>query len=96
MTPPPARAHFGNDGGPVSWRELNLVVQPLKDRLEAVGETVEGLDEKLDQVLLSKAANEGGEQVKKSFLDRSRFWAMFGATILSGTVAAIITFLTVK
>lgn len=84
------------NGDHVTWRELRLVVQPLKDAIDDVKGTVDGLDGKLDNLLLERAEDKGGERAKKSFLESGRFWITTSVLMFTGTISAIATIVWLK
>lgn len=74
------------NGAPVTWRELNLALQPLRDGHRR-------LESKVDEVLETIAENRGADRASRGFLD-SRRWMITTIVLVSTSSVglAILTF----
>lgn len=75
------------NGTPVTWRELNLVVDPIKEDVRAIGADVKLL-------LTRQASDAGGVVALGTALDHRRFWlgiaASFVTAAFSGALGALL------
>lgn len=77
------------NGSYVTWRELNLALEPLE-------KMVDQLDGKMDQMLFQKATADGAREVRKSLLNSTKFWVTLILTTMSGTITAVVTTILLK
>lgn len=72
------------NGSPVTWRELELALQPLRTQAT-------DLDRKVDQILDQLAENRGESRARRTFLDSSRFWITTATLAMTSSFAATVT-----
>lgn len=72
------------NGSPVTWRELNLALQPLKDGHKR-------LEHKMDDIANTIAENRGADRANRGLLD-SRRWLISTIIVVLTSSISLATF----